>query len=163
MYVTVVIHKSYVSRRKSEHSHASPSSRLSIRLPSDRLSTHPTNSFEGMVAALKRPAHRKSNVQYNEQESSELSDDGQDSNSSPPPRKRARGRAGASGLKAKKRTKAKQMSKFLEMPLDVMFEVSGFLCAETVQSNISPGFMTYRSSVASSQGICCSCLERPKL
>jgi len=77
-----------------------------------------------MVAAPERPARRKSNVQYNEQESSELSDDDPDSGSSPPPRKRARGRAGASGSKAKKKGKAKQTSKLLEMPLDVMFEVS---------------------------------------
>jgi len=92
-----------------------------------------------MVAAPKRPAHRKSSVQYNEQESSELSDDDRDPDSSPPPRKRARGRAGTSGSKAKKRTKANQTSKFLETPLDVMFEVSRFLCVETVQSKMSPG------------------------
>ncbi|KAF9642720.1 hypothetical protein BDM02DRAFT_3152142 [Thelephora ganbajun] len=75
-----------------------------------------------MVAAPKRPARRKPNVQYNEQESSEPSDDGLDSNSSPPPRKRARGRAVASVSKAKK-GKEKQASKLLEMPLDVMFEI----------------------------------------
>jgi len=80
-----------------------------------------------MVAAAKRPARRKSSVQYNEQELSELSDDGQDSDNSPPPRKRARGKPGTSGPKTKKKGKGKQTSKLLEMPLDVMFEVSGFL------------------------------------
>ena len=153
----------YVSRREAEHSHASPSSRFSIQLPSDRLSTHPANNFEAMVAAPKRPAHRKSNVRYNEQESSEPSDDGQDSDSPPPPRKRTRGRVGASGSKAKKRTKAKQTSTFLEMPLDVMFEVSKFLYAETAQFNLFPGFMARRSSVASSRKICCNSPERPRL
>lgn len=76
-----------------------------------------------MVAAPKRPARRKPNVQYNEQESSELSDDSQDPRSSPPPRKRTRVRAGPSGSKAKKKGKAKQTSEILELPLDVMFEV----------------------------------------
>jgi hypothetical protein len=83
-----------------------------------------------MVATAKRPARRKPNVQYNEQESSELSEDDQDTGTSPPPRKRTRGRAGASGSKAKKRGKGKQTSKLLGMPLDVMFEVSGFLRVE---------------------------------
>lgn len=77
-----------------------------------------------MVAALKRTARRKSNIHYNEQESSGLSDDGLDSESSPPLRKRARGRTVASGLRAKKRGKARQTPMLLEMPLDVMFEVS---------------------------------------
>jgi len=79
------------------------------------------------VAAPKRPARRKSSVQYNEQEPSELSDDGQDSGDSPPPRKRARGKSGVGVFKAKKKGKGKQIPKFLEMPLDVMFEVSGIL------------------------------------
>ena len=78
-----------------------------------------------MVAAPKRAARRKPNVQYNEQESSELSDESLDSDSSPP-RKKARGRAGASGPKGKKKGKATQTSKLLDMPLDVMFEVSRF-------------------------------------
>lgn len=91
------------------------------------------------MAAPKRQAHRKSSVQYNEQESSEPSDDDRDPDSSPPPRKRARGRTGASVSKAKKRAKAKQTSKFLDIPLDVMFEVSRFLCVETEQSKMSPG------------------------
>jgi len=83
-----------------------------------------------MVAAPKRPARRKSSVQYNEQELSELSDDGQDSGSSPPPRKRARGKPAAGVSKAKKKGKVKQTAKLLAMPLDVMFEVSGSLCVE---------------------------------
>ena len=82
-----------------------------------------------MVAAPKRPARRKSSVQYNEQESSEISDDGQGSDTSPAPRKRVRGKAGVGG--SKKKEKAKQTSKLLEMPLDVMFEVSEPLCMET--------------------------------
>ena len=86
-----------------------------------------------MVATPKRPARRKSNIQYNEQESSGPSDDDQYSGSSPPPRKRVRGKAGASVPKVRKKAKAKQTSTFLEIPLDVMFEVSGFLSAETAQ------------------------------
>lgn len=88
------------------------------------------NHLENMVAAPKRPARRKPGVQYNEQELSELSDDGQDSGSSPQPRKRARGKLGAGGTKAKKRGKAKQTAKLLDMPLDVMFEVSESLYAK---------------------------------
>jgi len=83
-----------------------------------------------MVAAPKRPARRKPGIQYNEQELSELSDDGQDSDNSPPPRKRTRGKPGAGGPKAKKKGKGKQTAKLLEMPLDVTFEVSEPLCME---------------------------------
>jgi len=86
------------------------------------------NRFKTMVAAPKRPARRKSSVQYNEQELSELSDDVQDSGNSPPPRKRVRGKLGVGGPKAKKKGKAKQAAKLLDMPLDVMFEVSGSPC-----------------------------------
>lgn len=85
-----------------------------------------------MVTAPQRTTRRKSNVHYIEQESSELSDDALDSDSSPPPQKRARGRAGANGSKTRKKGKAKQTSKLLEMPLEVVFEVSRFLFAETV-------------------------------
>ena len=83
-----------------------------------------------MVATAKRPARHKSSVQYNERELPEPSDDGEDSGNSPPPRKRARGKAGAGGPKARKKGKGKQVSTLLEMPLDVMFEVSGSLCPE---------------------------------
>lgn len=76
-----------------------------------------------MQAMPKRAARRKSSVHYNEQDSSELSDAGSYSDSSPPPRKRARGRAGAGGSRTKK-GKAKETSKLLETPVDVMFEVS---------------------------------------
>lgn len=75
-----------------------------------------------MQATTKRTRRRKPGVHYNEQDSSGPSDDGQDLGSSPP-RKRARGRAGANGLRTKK-GKGKQTSKLLEMPLDVTFEVS---------------------------------------
>lgn len=115
-----------------------------------------------MVAAPKRPARRKSNIQYNEQEASELSDDEPDSGSSPPPRKRARGRAGVSGSKAGKKGKAKEASTFLEMPLDVMFEVSEFLRVVAVEFERPVGFMTCRSSAASNQKIYCNCLEHPR-
>lgn len=77
-----------------------------------------------MVATPKRTARRKSNVQYHENESSDLSDEGLDSDVSPPPRRRARGRAGAGGSRTKKKGKAGQTSRLLEIPLDVMFEVS---------------------------------------
>ena len=109
-----------------------------------------------MVAAPKRPARRKPGVQYNEQELSELSDDSQDTGGSPPPRKKARGKLGAGGPKAKKKGKAKQPAKLLEMPLDVMFEVSGSLYVGFV------GFMVCRSSAASNRGICCNCRGRPR-
>jgi len=85
------------------------------------------------MVAPTRSSRRKSNVQKNEQDSSELSNDDQDSDPSPPPRKRTRGKTGAGGSKVKKKGKAKQSSVLLEMPLDVMFEVSGFLPVETVQ------------------------------
>lgn len=83
----------------------------------------PTNEVEATQAMPKRAVRRrKSSVQYNEQDSSEFSDDGLHSDSSPP-RKRVRGRAGAGGSRTKK-AKAKQTSKLLEIPLDVTFEVS---------------------------------------
>ena len=115
-----------------------------------------------MVTASTRSSRRKPNVQVNEQESSELSDDGQDSDPSPPPRKRARGKAGAGGQKAKKKGKTTQTPKLLEIPLDVMFEVSGFLHVETVELKESLGFVTRRSSTALNPKICCNCLERPR-
>lgn len=96
-----------------------------------------------MVAPPKRQTRRKPSVQYNEQESSELSDDSRDSSSSPPPRKRARSGARPSGLKTKKKGKAKQTSKFLELPLDVMFEVRMFFFGDMTWFESRPlGFMT---------------------
>ena len=116
-----------------------------------------------MVAAPNRPARRKSSVQYNEQESSELSNDDQDSDTSPPPRKRARSKAGAGGTKAKKKGKAKQQAlTLLEMPLDVMFEVSRFTSIELVWFWRLVGFMACRSSAVSNQKICCNCLGPPR-
>jgi len=121
------------------------------------------NSSEAMVEGRKRAARRKSNVQYNEQESSELSDYRQDSEISPQPtRKRTRGKTGASGPKTKKKGKARQKSSFLEVPLDLMFEVSGFLRMETVWFRRLVGFMACRSSAASSPEIYCNCLGRPR-
>jgi len=136
---TSSLKQQYVSRGATEHSHALPSFRHFIPIPIWPTQNLLPNYFDTMVAAPKRPARRKSNVQYNEQESSELSDDGLGFDSSPPPRKRARGRVGVSGSKAKKKGKAKQTSELLEMPLDVMFEVSGFLRAETVRYGGSGG------------------------
>ena len=79
-----------------------------------------------MVATPKRVTRRKSSVQYNEQDLSEPSDDDHDSGAtSPPPRKRVRNKAGVSGPKGRRKGKAKQTSRLLEVSLDVMFEVSG--------------------------------------